>query len=149
MKRIAKILGIIVFITIIVFLTATCNTDVNDDTVSVTGVTINHSNLDFIVNGTGTLIATIQPQNASNKTVTWSSSNTDVATVENGIVTAKGQGVAKITVKTTDGGKTEECIVSVLDLNLWTVVSSTTFGDKTGDPSVRRIIYGDNPYKIA
>jgi len=60
-----------------------------------------------------TLTATVLPENAANKSVTWSSSNNDVATVSNGVVTAVALGSATITVITVDGAKTATCAVTV------------------------------------
>jgi hypothetical protein len=60
-----------------------------------------------------TLTATVAPDNATDKSVTWSSSNTAVATVADGKVTAKSEGNATITVKTNNGGKTATCTVTV------------------------------------
>lgn len=60
-----------------------------------------------------TLVATVYPVNASDKSLNWSSSNTEVATVENGVVTAIGNGTATITVKTTDGNFEDTCTVTV------------------------------------
>lgn len=60
------------------------------------------------------LIATIKPDDAQDKSVTWSSSDKNVATVDtNGKVTAVADGKATITVKTNDGGKTATCEVTV------------------------------------
>ena len=72
--------------------------------VAVTGVSLNHDELNMVVGGgTQTLVATIAPTNATNQNVTWVSDDTDVATVENGVVTAVGAGTAHITVTTQDG----------------------------------------------
>jgi hypothetical protein len=59
------------------------------------------------------LTASVSPANASNKALTWSSSDRSVAVVENGIVTPKGNGTATITVTTVDGNKTATCKVTV------------------------------------
>lgn len=66
------------------------------------------------VGGTVVLTPSFNPANASDKTVTWTSDNTSVATVsDKGVVTGKTEGTAKITVKTNDGNYTAECVVSV------------------------------------
>ncbi len=67
----------------------------------------------LIVGGTQTLQAFISPANATNKNVTWSSSDASIATVTNGTVTAVKNGTATITVTTEDGGFTASCVVSV------------------------------------
>ncbi|GHV09761.1 hypothetical protein FACS1894162_1090 [Bacteroidia bacterium] len=93
--------------------TATCAVTV---TIPVTGVTLNKSTTTIIgINSTETLTATVAPSNATNKAVTWSSSNTAVATVNSttGVVTAVAGGTATITAKTTDGNKTTTCAVTV------------------------------------
>ena len=101
------------------------NTDDADDTVEapselvtqvvpVTGVTLNKTALGLVVGGdTATLVATVAPDNATDKTVTWESSDPNVATVENGVVTPIAAGEATITVTTEDGNKTAECTVTV------------------------------------
>lgn len=59
------------------------------------------------------MTATVKPDNATNKSVTWSSDNESVATVADGVVTAAAAGTAVITVTTTDGGFTTACVVTV------------------------------------
>jgi uncharacterized protein YjdB len=91
--------------------TATCAVMVNP--VEVTSVTLDQNTLSLTKGGTATLVATVNPSDASNKNITWSSSNTSVATVANGVVTAVSAGTAIITVTTEDGGKTATCSVTV------------------------------------
>ena len=82
--------------------------------IPVTGVVLNRSNAQLAVGDTLSLEATIQPGNASNKAVTWSSDNEAIATVdENGMVTALANGTAVITVTTQDGSLTDTCTVTV------------------------------------
>lgn len=83
------------------------------DPVAVTGVSLNKSSTSIKVGKTETLVATVAPSNASDKSVTWSSSDTTVATVSNGTVTGVKAGSATITVTTTDGNKTATCDVTV------------------------------------
>lgn len=88
-------------------------------TVSVIGVSLDKTSVTLTGKGMATaLTATVAPSNATDKSVTWSSSNTSVATVSsNGVVTAVGNGVATITVKTGDGNYTAACRVTVNVLN--------------------------------
>ena len=96
--------------------TATCIVTV---TVPVTGVKLNKETLELFTDGSETLTATVEPGNATNKNVTWSSSDETIATVDNnGTVTAVGAGEATITVTTEDGSKTATCQVTVLHSNL-------------------------------
>ena len=82
--------------------------------VPVEKVFLNKSELTLAVGQTEQLIATIEPENATNKNVSWSSSNEEVATVdEDGTVRAVGAGTATITVTTEDGNKTATCTVTV------------------------------------
>ena len=80
---------------------------------AVTGVTLNKNTTTIKVGGTETLTATVEPANATNKAVTWSSSDASIATVKDGVVTAVTPGTAKITVTTVDGNKTATCEVTV------------------------------------
>ncbi|MBR5175939.1 MAG: Ig domain-containing protein, partial [Bacteroidales bacterium] len=79
--------------------------------VEVTSVTLNQATLALETGQTSSLTATVQPSNATDKTVTWSSSNASVATVSNGTVTAASEGTATITA--TAGGKSATCQVTV------------------------------------
>jgi uncharacterized protein YjdB len=84
-------------------------------TIPVSGVTLDKTALSLKVGEASPLSATVAPDNAANKAVTWSSSNPAVATVDNnGTVTGAGAGSATIKVTTADGSKTADCIVQVL-----------------------------------
>ena len=83
------------------------------NSVPVTGVTLDETELALYTGGSATLSATVTPENATNKSLTWSSDKPEVATVENGKVTAKAAGTATITVTTEDGSKTATCTVTV------------------------------------
>ena len=96
-------------------MTASCTVTVESATIAVTGVSLNKTSIDLSLGQNFTLVATIAPVDATNKAVSWESSNTDVATVENGVVTAVAEGTAIITVTTADGGKTATCTVNVKD----------------------------------
>ena len=83
-------------------------------TVPVTGVTLSETALSLFTGESANLTATVEPGNATNKNVTWSSDNEAVATVDNsGKVTAVGAGEANITVTTEDGNYTATCQVTV------------------------------------
>ena len=98
---------------------ATCTVTVTaaatePEVVPVTGVTLNQTAVTLDIDQSITLKATVAPENATNKAVTWASDKTDVATVDaNGKVTAVAAGTANITVTTADGGKTATCAVTV------------------------------------
>lgn len=83
------------------------------ETVSVVSVSLDKTSATLEVGETVSLIAAVSPDNATNKSVTWSSNNEDVATVEGGVVTAVAVGTATITVTTVDGNKTATCAVTV------------------------------------
>jgi len=92
---------------------ADCAVTVEAATIAVTGVTLDQSSLTMSVGGTAPLVPTVEPSNATNKNVSWTSSNNSVATVSNGTVTAVAPGSATITVTTADGNKTATCAVTV------------------------------------
>jgi uncharacterized protein YjdB len=83
--------------------------------VKVTGVSLDRTRLDLVTGGnTYSLVSTIAPGNATNKRITWTSSNTSVATVDqNGKVTPVAKGNATVTATTEDGGFKALCPVEV------------------------------------
>ena len=99
--------------------------------VKVTGVSLNKGSLTLDVGESETLNATVQPDNATIQNVTWSSNKAEVATVENGVVTAKGEGKATITVTTEDDSFTATCTVTVA--HTWGDVSYEWSKDDEGN----------------
>jgi len=90
----------------------------NEDTVAVTGVYISDADTDLMleIGQNGTMTAKVAPGNATDKSVTWSSDDDTVATVDqSGVVTAVAVGNTNITVTTNDGGKTASRKVIVSD----------------------------------
>lgn len=93
-------------------ISASCSVTV--EAIAVTGVSINPTSANLQIGGSTDLTATVLPANATDKSVSWTSSNTAVATVNNnGHVSAVAAGTATITVTTTDGSKTNTCSVTV------------------------------------
>lgn len=82
-------------------------------TVAVTGVSLSQSSLTVNAGQTATLTASVAPANATVSSVSWASSDASVATVADGVITALKAGTATIGVKTTDGGFTATCAVTV------------------------------------
>ena len=114
----------------------------DEPTIPVTGVSLDKNELTLTVGQTEKLTATVEPSNATNKNVSWSSSDTAVATVaSDGTVTAVGAGTATITVTTEDGNKTATCTVTVTEpvVNLpFEIINVTREG--TGDAIVTATI---------
>ena len=100
--------------------TASCTITVKGGaaTIAVTGVTLDQTEATVETDSTVTLAAQILPENATNKKISWSSDNEEVATAENGVVTSHKAGTATITVTTADGGYTAACIITVKDLTV-------------------------------
>lgn len=98
---------------------ATCN-GISDtcavDVMGITSLTLDKHELTLDIESTGVLIASIEPQEAINRNLTWTSQNTSVVTVANtGVVTPKGVGSTRIIVQTTDGSNlTDTCVVTVI-----------------------------------
>lgn len=81
--------------------------------VAVEGVSLDRSSFEGCTSDTVTLSAIVSPADAANKSVTWSSDDTEVATVAGGVVTVLSVGDANITATTADGGFTASCAVNV------------------------------------
>lgn len=87
---------------------------VTSSNVPVTGVSVSPTSVTLNNGQTSQLTATVSPANATNKTVSWSTSNALIASVNaSGLVTANGAGTATITATTADGGRTATCTVTV------------------------------------
>lgn len=124
--------------------TATCTIIVKTDIILVTGISLNKTSATLFVGDEETLIATITPADATNKVVSWSSSDTSVATVSStGVVTANSAGTATITVTTADGNKTATCEITVNAKTLSFVLDSVkTVAGKTVSVD---IVMSNNP----
>ena len=97
---------------------------VTSGTICVDSVTLNRSSISLEKGDTFTLSATICPTNATNKSISWRSSNTSVATVSGGVVTAKARGYAYIYAEAQDGsGEYDYCYVNVTEDILVTSVT--------------------------
>ena len=90
---------------------ATCKVTVNKRIIAVESVELNKTEIDLVEGDSETLVATVKPDDATDKTVTWTSSDPAVATVDGGKVTAVKEGTATITAKA--GEKTATCTVYV------------------------------------
>jgi len=116
----------------------------------VEGVVLSNSALDMLEGDEVYLTATVKPDDATDKTVTWSSSNESVATVTDGKVVAVKPGSATITVKTVDGGFTASCPVTVgadehhtVNLGLSVRWASMNFGAESITQTGGYYLWGD------
>ncbi|MDR2041112.1 MAG: Ig-like domain-containing protein, partial [Tannerella sp.] len=126
--------------------TASCEVTVTVPTIPVASVTLDITEATLEVGVTQQLTATVFPENATDKTVSWSSSHPDVATVsETGLVTAVSEGTATITA--TSGEQSDICEVTVTDLtSLSTILSSERILEATlSDIAGRRIAVRTQP----
>lgn len=86
------------------------------ETIAVQSVSLSAESLNLWTGADRVLTATVLPENATNRKVTWTSSNGSVATVSGGKVSCLGEGTAVVSVTTEDGHKTAVCTVAVLNL---------------------------------
>jgi len=122
----------------------TATTTVTVSSVAVTGVTLDQATMTLTAGGaTGTLVATVAPATATNKSVTWSSSAPEVATVVNGVVTPVTAGITTIIVTTVDGGLTATCTVTV------NPPAPVAVGDSYGGGIVAYIFQSGDPGYVA
>ena len=114
----------------------------NADIVDATGVTLSPTSLTLTTGKTGTLTATVSPSNATDKTVTWTSSNESVAKVSAGTVTAVAEGTATITAKTSNG-KTATATVTVEGKKMTYINNGVYFEKPSGwGSTIYAYIYG-------
>lgn len=103
---------------------ATCLVNVSAKYVPVTSITLDRTSASLKAGETVTLTATVKPDDATDKTVTWSTSDATVATVSNGVVSAKKVGTATITAKA--GDKTAICTVTVVPTPVTSITLNKT-----------------------
>ena len=117
---------------------ASCEVTVLEPT-HVSGVSLDQSSATVKEGKKLNLVATVSPSDAANKKVNWNSSNNDVATVSDGIVTAIKQGTAVITATSVDGGYTAKCTVTVEEkgANAWTIMLYICGSNLESDSSAR------------
>ena len=133
MKRMIAMMAVV--FSVAMFASCSDDDENNGGTVAVTGVTIQET-LPLGVDSTFTLVATITPEDATNKSVTWVSSDEAVATVDaNGVVRGIAEGTADITVTTVDGEFSDVCAV--------TVTANGGGGAVVGDVNVGDYYYSD------
>ena len=99
-----------------------CHITVTPRHIPVESVTLDWTAITLTEEESTVVTATVHPENASDKSVSWSSSNPEIASVSEGRIVAEKAGQAVITVTATDGNKTAECTVSVLE-RIFSVVS--------------------------
>ena len=109
-KKFFAVLTALIAVCVVAFCCSACT----GETVSVENVTLNKSTLTLEIGEEETLTATITPNNATDKRVTWESSDKGVATVSNGKVRAVANGRTTISATTVDGEKTAICEVTVI-----------------------------------
>lgn len=116
---------------------ASCVVTVTEKVIAATGVTLKQNSLEVQAGKTATLEATVLPENATNKTVTWTSSNSTIATVNRdgvvtGVVTGVKAGTATITASTPDGRYSASCSVTVTAATAGAVtISSGRYTDQS------------------
>ncbi len=93
---------------------AICNITVETPSVAVTGITLDTTDAVMYPGDMITITATVEPEDATDKTVYWVSSDTNVAEVKDGVVTAIAEGTAEIIAGTADGGFTAKCYIAVV-----------------------------------
>ena len=100
--------------------------------VAVTGITLNKNATKIQEGNTETVVATVKPENATNKKVIWTSSDDKIATVKDGVITGVSKGTATITAKTEAGNYTSEIQVTVEEkANINVPVTGMTVNKKT------------------
>ena len=94
---------------------ALCVVTVVEKPISVTGLSLDRENARVFINGSLTLVASILPADATNKTLLWKSDDDSVATVADGVVTGIALGRTSIWVETEDGAFKAECVIDVVE----------------------------------
>jgi uncharacterized protein YjdB len=88
---------------------------VNSQVINVTGVSLSESSATLVVGESMTLTATIEPADATNKNISWSTSNASIAGVNAGLVSTVAPGTVEIIVNTLEGNHSDMCYINVID----------------------------------
>lgn len=104
--------------------------------ISATGIVLDKENISLSVGATQALVATVMPSVATNKNVIWTSNHPEIATVENGVVTAVAAGKAIITATTEDGNNVATCTVTVATPVTAVTLDKTTLSIKRGNTEI-------------
>ncbi len=145
MEKLGKI-AVLFVAAAMVFGLASCknSADETEKTVAVTGITLNKTELTLTAGGKETLTATVKPDNATDKTVKWTSDKTDIATVStNGEVTAVAKGSTTITA--TAGGKSATCTVTVNPVTYPVTVTGGTANPAVAEAGATVMITANEP----
>lgn len=145
MKKLGKI-AVLFVAAAMVFGLASCknSADETEKTVAVTGITLNKTELTLTAGGKETLTATVKPDNATDKTVTWASDKTGIATVSaGGEVTAVAKGSTTITA--TAGGKSATCTVTVNPVTYPVTVTGGTANPAAAEAGATVMITANEP----
>lgn len=125
-----------VFALAVMFGTVSCSDDdEKEGTIAVSAIAVNPTTAAVKPGATVTLSATVTPEDATDKTITWSSSDEKVATVDGGKVTGVAEGTATITATTKSGDKTATCTVTVSE-DAPEVIEDTLEGNITADRTI-------------
>ena len=125
-----------VFALAVMFGTVSCSDDYEKEgTIAVSAIAVNPTTAAVKPGATVTLSATVTPEDATDKTITWSSSDEKVATVDGGKVTGVAEGTATITATTKSGDKTATCTVTVSE-DAPAVIEDTLEGNITADRTI-------------
>lgn len=125
-----------VFALAVMFGTVSCSDDdEKEGTIAVSAVAVNPTTAAVKPGTTVTLSATVTPEDATDKTITWSSSDEKVATVDGGKVTGVAEGTATITATTKSGDKTATCTVTLSE-DAPAVIEDTLEGNITADRTI-------------
>ena len=145
MKKLGKI-AVLFVAAAMVFGLASCknSADETEKTVAVTGITLNKTELTLTAGGKETLTATVKPDDATDKTVTWASDKTGIATVSaGGEVTAVAKGSTTITA--TAGGKSATCTVTVNPVTYPVTVTGGTANPAAAEAGATVMITANEP----
>lgn len=115
----------------------------NQETISVTSVSLNKNSVDLSMNDSETLVVEVLPHNADNKDVIWSSSDKSIVSVnDNGVITRNATGIATILVSSIDGEINDSCIVKepTIDVTGITIEREKNISRQVGHVEVLKAI---------